>query len=147
MDIAIVATLSTAVGVIIGARIAVRKEKNTLGIWEIKPTNRISENQKINKSGNLRLDELEIRFIKNILEDNSIGVSELNKILRIEKLSKENQRQRRHIFVKELNIKLSLSCKLRESIVRVPSETDARSKFYRFDKRIVQEHILENILH
>lgn len=146
MDIAIVATLSTAVGVIIGSRIAARKEKNTLGLQDRKPTIRISENQKINKSGNLRLDELEIRFIKNILEDNSIGVNELNKTLRIEKLSKENQRQRRHIFVKELNIKLSLSCKLRESIIRVPSETDARAKFYRFDKRISKEHIFENIL-
>ncbi len=146
MDLAIVATLSTIIGVIIGSKIALTKERGTLGLSEKKSINRLSENQKFNKSGNLRLDELEIRFIKFILEDDSIGVDALNKTLRIEKLSKENQRQRRHLFVKELNIKLSLSSKLRESIIRVPSELDARAKFYRFDKRIANEQIIENFL-
>jgi hypothetical protein len=53
-------------------------------------------------------------------------------VLNLSKLSKENQRQRRHIILKELNLKLFLITGIRETIIRVSSDKDKRVKSYTF---------------
>lgn len=77
-------------------------------------------------------DYLEIRFLRDILDSraNGFDTNALNTFLKSSELSQETQRQRRHLFLKELNYKLFLITNLRESIVRVSSEADKRMKFY-----------------
>ena len=94
------------------------------------------------------LDTLEIRFVKRILnqEDKLLSVNEANEILRIERLSKENQRQRRHIFLKELNLKLKMIYQIPECIERKSTDLDRRSKFYCLHEQISKESIKEMLL-
>ncbi|MDT8887871.1 hypothetical protein [Aquirufa regiilacus] len=94
------------------------------------------------------LDTLEIRFIKRILsqEDKLLSVNEANEILRIERLSKENQRQRRHIFLKELNLKLKMIYQVPECIERKSTELDRRSKYYSLHEQISKESIEEMLI-
>lgn len=88
-------------------------------------------------------DTLEIRFLKRILTSESrlLSVVEANEILRIERLSKENQRQRRHLFLKDLNMKLKMIYKIPECIERQSTELDRRSKYYCLHKDISKESI------
>lgn len=99
------------------------------------------------KSENRYFDELEIRLLKAILtsEEKGLDISNLNTLLNLKKLSEENQRQRRHLFIKELNLKLFLIFGIREGITRVEFESDKRMKKYALDEKfdIVQ---LENII-
>ena len=67
-----------------------------------------------------------------ILKQSYNGFYRFNEILNLNKLSKENQRQRRHIVIKEINLKLYLITGAREAIIRVSSETDRRVKYYNF---------------
>ncbi len=88
-------------------------------------------------------DTLEIRFLKRILsnEEELLSVHEANEILRIERLSKENQRQRRHIFLKDLNVKLKMIFKIPECIERKSTELDRRSKYYSLHEQISKKSI------
>lgn len=89
------------------------------------------------------LDTLEIRFLKRILsnEDKLLSVKEANEILRIERLTMENQRQRRHLFLKDLNVKLKMIYKIPECIERKSTELDRRSKYYCLHPKINRETI------
>jgi hypothetical protein len=93
-------------------------------------------------------DTLEIRFLKRILshDDKLLSVNEANEILRIERLSKENQRQRRHLFLKDLNVKLKMIYKIPECIERKSTELDRRSKYYSLHEQISKESIEEMLI-
>ncbi len=73
-----------------------------------------------------------IEFLSKQATNNEVTVSDLNEVLNLSKLSKENQRQRRHIILKELNLKLFLITGIRETIIRVSSDKDKRVKSYTF---------------
>jgi hypothetical protein len=86
------------------------------------------------------LDPHELKLIDYLSQQtatNYITVDDLNQILNLTKLSKENQRQRRHIILKELNLKLFLITGIRETIVRVSSDKDKRVKSYVFVPEIL----------
>ncbi len=95
-------------------------------------------------------DTLEYRFLIRLIEteENGLYVKEANEILRIEKLSKENQRQRRHLFLKDLNVKLKMIFNVNECIERQSSEMDRRSKYYcihqNINKNSLEELIADN---
>jgi len=93
-------------------------------------------------------DTLEIRFLKRILsnEEKLLSVHEANEILRIERLSKENQRQRRHLFLKDLNVKLKMIFKIPECIERKSTELDRRSKYYSLHEQINKESVEELLI-
>ncbi len=81
------------------------------------------------------LDPHESKLLRAILDspnNTGLDVKQINELLHLTKLSKENQRQRRHIVFKELNLKLYLISGVRETITRVPSESDKRIKYYSF---------------
>jgi hypothetical protein len=99
------------------------------------------------KKNNRYFDELEVRLLKAIIDpaENGIDIPNLNALLNLKKLSEENQRQRRHLFLKELNLKLFLLFGIREGITRVEFDSDKRMKRYILDEKfdITQ---LENLL-
>ena len=78
------------------------------------------------------LDPLEIKFLHYIdkNEKNRISTNEFNDLFLLNNMSAINLRQRRHILIKELNIKLFVISNIRESIVRVASGVDKRKKIY-----------------
>jgi DNA-binding transcriptional MerR regulator len=89
------------------------------------------------KKNNRYFDELEVRLLKAITsqEENGLDIARLNALLNLKKLSEENQRQRRHLFLKELNLKLYLLFGIREGITRVEFDTDKRMKRYVLDQK------------
>lgn len=87
--------------------------------------------------------EFEIRFLNELLLNQFLTVSELNKILKIDKISSENQRQRRHIFLKELNLKLSLFLEIAEPICRKENKRDKREKIYCLDNTLKFEDLIK----
>jgi hypothetical protein len=90
------------------------------------------------KVGNRYFDELEIRLLQAIIQEekDGLGIAHLNKLMNLTKLSEENQRQRRHLFLKELNLKLFLIFGVREGITRIESQTDKRIKMYVLNEKI-----------
>jgi hypothetical protein len=90
---------------------------------------------------------LEIRLLQAILDQdsNGLGIANLNSLLNLTKLSEENQRQRRHLFLKELNLKLFLIFGVREGITRIESETDKRVKLYVLNEKIEIPAITDTI--
>jgi hypothetical protein len=102
------------------------------------------------KKNNRYFDELEVRLLKTITSQEEIGldIARLNILLNINKLSEENQRQRRHLFLKELNLKLFLLFGIREGIIRVEFDTDKRMKRYVLDQKfdIAQIEELLNVV-
>jgi DNA-binding transcriptional MerR regulator len=90
------------------------------------------------KKGNRYFDDLEIRLLLAITELNTNGldIPSLNSLLNLNKFSEENQRQRRHLFLKELNLKLFLIFGIREGINRVEFDNDKRMKKYILDVKI-----------
>jgi hypothetical protein len=92
-------------------------------------------------------DVLEKRFIHGILESDGDGltVSRLNAIINLNNLSAENQRQRRHLFLKELNLKLYLIYGIRETIIRLDSEQDKRIKNYVFSNKLDLEKLMKDL--
>ncbi len=91
--------------------------------------------KKITNTDQYVLDPHEAKILRAILEspnNSGIDVNKINELLHLTKLSKENQRQRRHIVIKELNLKLYLISGVRETITRIPSEADKRVKYYSF---------------
>ena len=76
--------------------------------------------------------EMEVRFLIDLLDEKTITVTDLNNLLKINGKSFQNQRQRRHIFMKEINLKLGLIYGKNETIIRKESEEDKRVKVYAF---------------
>jgi hypothetical protein len=93
-------------------------------------------------------DTLEVRFLNKLLERNTekVCVITLNKINNLTHLSCENQRQRRHLFLKELNLKLYLIFGIRESIVRIDSFEDKRVKNYILSNHIDKEKLINSLI-
>jgi DNA-binding transcriptional MerR regulator len=89
------------------------------------------------KKNNRYFDELEMRLLKAITnpEEKGLDIASLNSLLNLKKLSEENQRQRRHLFLKELNLKLFLLFGIREGITRVEFDSDKRMKRYVLDEK------------
>ena len=92
-------------------------------------------------------DTLEVRFLHKLLEQegNELDVKILNSITNLTNLSAENQRQRRHLFLKELNLKLFLIFGVRESIIRLDSLEDKRVKNYVLSEEIDKEKLMVSI--
>ena len=105
--------------------------------------NKISKNEIdfFNLVQRLNLYELELRVIQRLLETDSMTIKEFNEIIKVSNLSKENQRQRRHLFIKELNLKLSLILENKETIYRNDNEIDKRSKMYSLNPKIDKEFL------
>jgi hypothetical protein len=100
-------------------------------------------------SNDFILDPHELKLLNALISakpSSGIAVNEINALLNLSKLSKENQRQRRHIIVKELNLKLFLVSGLRESIIRVSSEIDKRVKYYTFDDETLDIELIKKIV-
>jgi hypothetical protein len=79
------------------------------------------------------LDPLEEKLLLAIIlpkNRKGLSVDQFNELLNLTELTTTNQRQRRHIIVKELNLKLYLITGLRESIIRTSIDTDKRVKYY-----------------
>jgi hypothetical protein len=102
---------------------------------------RISETKFINIISRLNLFELEKRVLAVLLESDEISVDEFNQLIKLSSYSKQNQRQRRHLFIKELNLKLSLINGSKENILRLDSEIDKRSKLYSLDETVKKEFL------
>lgn len=79
-----------------------------------------------------KFDPLEEKILLMLMQKNrqGISVSDLNKLLNVEGKTAENQRQRRHLVVKELNTKLFVLFNIRECIARIPDPLDSRKKQY-----------------
>lgn len=84
------------------------------------------------KTKNWKFDPHEEKLLHQLLANPAGGISvkELNSILNLEGKSAENQRQRRHLVIKELNTKLFVLFNVRECIVRIPESFDSRKKQY-----------------
>jgi hypothetical protein len=78
-------------------------------------------------------DPIETKILIELIDKSpsgGISINELNIFLNLNNLSSENQRQRRHIILKELNLKLYLITGLREVIKRKSFQIDKRIKYY-----------------
>lgn len=150
MELVTASLLAMAIGLTVGLKIK-RSQKNQTQLVskdeksKMKTLEPVAERQGMG----IHFDTLEFRFLKRLIdsEENGVSVIETNEILRIEKLSKENQRQRRHLFLKELNLKLKIIFNVKESIERQPTELDRRSKFYQLHHNIYKrqlEELVEN---
>jgi hypothetical protein len=96
------------------------------------------------KSITALFDPYEEKLLKAIFKiDSDLGldINSVNEILNLNKFSKENQRQRRHITIKELNLKLFILTGQRESIIRVSSIYDKRIKYYKIHKSLYKVSI------
>ncbi len=105
------------------------KGKARSDIEKIVRTQSLNHNYRTNEL----LDPHETKLIKALsqpINKEQLTVENMNLLLNLIKLSKENQRQRRHIIIKELNLKLFLMTGIRESIIRVPTNSDKRVKSY-----------------
>lgn len=93
--------------------------------------NRESSNQRILPRC-WKFDPHEEKILLHLLThvETGISVAELNQLLKVEGKSAENQRQRRHLVIKELNTKLFVLFNIRECIVRIPEAFDSRKKQY-----------------
>jgi hypothetical protein len=97
----------------------------------------VSQTLTVTKS-NKYFDELEIRLLNTLIrqEENGLDVAQLNALLNLNKLSDENQRQRRHIILKEINLKLFLLFGIRDGIIRFEFDLDKRMKRYVLNEKI-----------
>lgn len=109
----------------------------------------IRKHYTLSNSSDFILDPHEVKILDALMSSTSVSgitVKEVNELLRLSKLSKENQRQRRHIIFKELNLKLYLVSGIRESIIRVSSEMDKRVKYYTFDDETLDLEVIKKIV-
>lgn len=79
-----------------------------------------------------KFDPHEVKILEQLLinYEKGISVNQLNELLNLKGKSAENQRQRRHLVIKELNTKLFVLFNIRECIVRIPELFDSRKKQY-----------------
>ncbi len=148
MEIFVTAFLALAVGLTFGFNFKKGKPNKGKSSPEWAKNTPHTPNQAGLENGiSLYFDILEIRFIKRLLdsENDELSVVETNEILRIEKLSKENQRQRRHLFLKELNMKLKMVFNINECIERQSTEFDRRSKTYSLNSQVNTKLLIELI--
>jgi hypothetical protein len=99
-------------------------------------------------TSNELLDPHETKLIKaltTVSNRERLTVEDINLLLNLKKLSKENQRQRRHIIIKELNLKLFLMTGVRESIIRVASHSDKRVKSYTLVPEILNNNKIKEV--
>ena len=77
-------------------------------------------------------DTLELRILKKLTVDinSEISTQDFNVLTNLTKLSKQSQRQRRHLYIKDLNLKLFIRFGEREVIIRKGNELDMRVKSY-----------------
>jgi hypothetical protein len=118
---------------------------------KIKPRQREILNQLLlNKplENSLLIDPQEEKLLTALLnsKNNGISVDDLNSLLNLQNLSKENQRQRRHIIIKELNLKLFLLLGVRESITRKSEFPDKRIKTYSIDSELLNLNKIQKLL-
>jgi hypothetical protein len=149
MELFTTTLLSLALGLTIGIRIKWVKRKREETFPRYDQPNEMHYIVPYNSHGlKPYFDTIEIRFLKRILQNDEkqLSVIEANEILRIEKLSKENQRQRRHLFLKDLNVKLKMIFKIPECIERISTEADRRSKYYCLHSQIKKETIEELLI-
>ena len=101
-----------------------------------------SEKNKIAKSW--KFDPHEEKILEQLLVnyEKGISVNQLNELLNLKGKSAENQRQRRHLVIKELNTKLYVLFNVRECIVRIPEAFDSRKKQY---VMLINDDILQSI--
>ncbi len=148
MEIFTTAILALATGLTVGLQIKKRKDASASPSNEL-PDSNLADTNNHEKPTNISVyfDILEIRFIKRLLENEHIilTVAETNEILRIEKLSKENQRQRRHLFLKDLNMKLKMIFNINECVERESTEFDRRAKIYCLSPKIDKTSLLNLI--
>jgi hypothetical protein len=85
-----------------------------------------------------------IHFLSKNIKGVEITVNDINQLLNLGRLSTENQRQRRHIILRELNLKLYLMTGIRETIVRVASDKDKRIKSYIFHPEVLADTDFSN---
>lgn len=153
MEILGTAVIALSVGLIFGININRKKkplslnnnDKNLDANFQTSNSELISS---INTSKNgltVYFDVIELRFLIKLIEDDNqyLTVNETNEILRIEKLSKENQRQRRHLFLKELNMKLKMIFNINECIERESTEYDRRAKSYTLSTDVDRAKIID----
>lgn len=106
-------------------------ERNSERNFRISNDDLIQSNSLLKKTA-YTLDPIETRFLQQLLNANKSGISvfEINRMFNLDKLSEANQRVRRHIIIKEINLKLFMITQIRECVIRVPSISDRRMKFY-----------------
>lgn len=122
-------------------------EKNNLNY--VFSENKIEKDFRQSFNNHIILDPLEIKFIKALKEKENptgLNVSEMNDLMNLTKLSLENQRQRRYIFLKELNIKLFHVTGKRESIIRYSVNQDRREKYYDLDTNLKSLKVFKGLL-
>jgi hypothetical protein len=146
MEIIIIVILSLSLGLILGGGYGVFTKKNTLNITSFSQNESV-ENHKIDlnvlEKSTTYFDTLELRLIKILVETptEEVSVKELNDILHLSKLSHENQRQRRHLFLKDLNVKLKMLYNVNDCIERKSSLEDKRIKTYHIKSNVPKEEL------
>jgi hypothetical protein len=148
MELITASILALAIGLTVGLNIKrTRKNQSTSNPVAEMPIHETNKAMPENHGLAIHFDTLEIRFLKRLIdsEEKALSVAETNEILRIEKLSKENQRQRRHLFLKDMNVKLKMIFNVNESIERQSTEQDRRSKFYSLHHNLSNSQIEELI--
>jgi hypothetical protein len=93
-----------------------------------------------------KFDPHEEKILQQLLMnwESGISVAQLNDLLNVGEKSAENQRQRRHLVIKELNTKLFVLFNIRECIVRVPEAFDSRKKQYVI---LISEEVSKELSH
>lgn len=79
------------------------------------------------------LNPIEQKILHSIvmpINNRGLTVDQINKILCLTDLSESNQRQKRHLAIKKLNLKLYLITGSKANIIRTSHETDKRLKYY-----------------
>lgn len=91
-----------------------------------------------------KFDPHEEKILEQLLVnwEGGISVAQLNELLNVRGKSAENQRQRRHLVIKELNTKLFVLFNIRECIVRIPEAFDSRKKQYVI---LISEEVYEEL--
>jgi len=144
--------LTLVIGVLLGSSATSLKPEFIKGITKfsipfLRPKDKVViQTQPVErKVGNRYFDDLEIRLLKAIIQQDNegLGIAHLNSLMNLTKLSEENQRQRRHLFLKELNLKLYLIYGIREGITRIESVSDKRIKMYVLNDKIDSSAIEE----
>ena len=145
MENILYATLTLCFGIVIGLNVKrfvyyETKRMNTNESFKL-DVERASPRQSIR----VVLDAFEIRILENLLNEAFTPVEQFNEILKLMNLSKENQRQRRHLFIKELNLKLNLLLYVANGIDREESEHDKRVKRYILNELIDRDVLFDFI--
>jgi len=148
--------LTLVLGLIIGLNLKSKSYTNSRVSGSRIPSTPFSQSFQIDEHMNSHVqnqdlnncfDILEVRFLTEIIQNsfNKVDVVTLNKLAKLNQLSAENQRQRRHLFLKELNLKLFLLYGIRESIIRVDDINDKRVKNYTLSEKIDLEKLKNNL--